>query len=226
MESPQTSRKTFEANLADLKSLVVEMGSRAERMLGSAVLAVVNEDETLAREVIDSDSVLDRLELEIQSTCMVIIARDSPVATDVRTIGAVMSISSELERIGDDAVSIAKKAISMPGEFPRDYREDLIELSEKSRAMLLNVLSAFTKNDLESLDSVIAADAEVDAIWKRIRRRIKDQIRTNPDFLDTGFKVIQASHHLEYASDHVVSIAERLEFLRTGNLVRFSRAQY
>ena len=66
MESPQSSRRTFEANLADLKSLVVEMGSRAERMLGSAVLAVVNEDETLAREVIDSDSVLDRLELEIQ----------------------------------------------------------------------------------------------------------------------------------------------------------------
>ncbi len=222
----QTSRKTFEANLADLKAMIVEMGSRAERMLGDAVTAVVDQDEALAREVIDSDDVLDRLELEIQSTCMVIIARDSPVANDIRLIAAVMSISGELERIGDDAVSIAKKAISLPEAFPREYRQDLLELSEKSRSMLMNMLDAFTRDDLERLDSVIAADTEVDAIWKQIRRRLKDHIRTDPEFLDTGFKLIQACHHLEYASDHVVAIAERIEFLRTGNLVRFSRATY
>jgi phosphate transport system protein len=207
----QYTRKHLESNLADLKAMVVEMGSRAERMLGNAVVAVVNGDQNAAREVIDADDLLDRMELEIHSTWL---------------IGAIMAIAGELERIGDDAVSIAKKAISLPGDFPREYRDDILGMSEKSRSMLMSMLEAFTKEDLETLDSIIAADAEVDMIWKSVRRRIKDQIRSNPEFVDTGLKLIQACHHLEYASDHVVAIAERLEFLRTGNLVRFSRAQY
>lgn len=222
----QSTRRYLESNLADLKAMVLEMGSRAERMLGNAVLAVVNGDQDAAREVIDADDLLDRMELEIHSTCMVIIARDSPVASDVRLIGAIMAIAGELERIGDDAVSIAKKAISLPEEFPREYRDEILGMCEKSRSMLTSMLEAFIKDDLERLDSIIAADAEVDATWKSVRRRIKDQIRSNPEFIDTGLKLIQACHHLEYASDHVVAIAERLEFLRTGNLVRFSRAQY
>ena len=75
------------------------------------------------------------------------------------------------------------------------------------------------------LDQVIAADSEVDEMWKSVRRRLKESMRTNPDHLDAAYKLLQAFHHLEYVGDHAVSIAERLEFVRTGNLVGFNRAQ-
>jgi phosphate transport system protein len=136
-----------------------------------------------------------------------------------------MAICTELERIGDDAVSIAKKAITIESDLPADYIGDLNDLSQKVRAMLLNALRAYATDDDALLDQVIAADAEVDTIWKTVRRRLKELMRTDPDQLDAGYKLMQAFHHLEYVGDHAVSIAERLEFVRTGNLVRFNRAQ-
>jgi phosphate transport system protein len=227
MESPSHSaRKHFDERLTELKAMIVEMGAKAERMLGQAVSAVVRGDEALAREVIAEDDRLDEMELEVQSTAIVLMAREAPVAADARLIAAVLSIAGEIERVGDDAVSIAKKAISLPSDFPREFAADLEELSEKSRAMLISVLRAFSDESSDLLDGVIAADTEVDMIWKNVRRKLKDAIRANVDFLETGYKLVQACHHLEYASDHVVAIAEKLEFARTGNLVRFSRASY
>jgi phosphate transport system protein len=165
------------------------------------------------------------MELEIQSTCIVLIAREQPVAQDLRFIASAMAICTELERIGDDAVSIAKKAITIESDLPADYIGDLNDLSQKVRTMLLNALRAYATDDDALLDQVIAADAEVDNIWKAVRRRLKELMRTDPDQLDAGYKLMQAFHHLEYVGDHAVSIAQRLEFVRTGNLVRFNRAQ-
>lgn len=222
-----TARKHFDELLTDLKAQVMEMGSRAERMVADAVDALVHLDSSKAYEVIDLDSVLDRMELEIQSTSLIIIAREAPVARDVRFLSSATSVSSELERVGDDAVSIAKKAISFPDDvFPREYSEDLLDMSEKVRTMLLNSLRAFSDENVDLLEKVIASDAEVDNIWKRVRRRLKDDIRENPEFLNAGFKLIQAFHHLEYVGDKAVSVAEKLEFVRTGNLMRFSRAKF
>lgn len=222
----QPARKHFDELLSDLREQVMEMGSRAERMVGDAVKALLKKDLTLAREVVDSDGILDRMELEIHSTAIVIIAREAPVAKDVRLIAAVMGISSELERVGDDAVSIAKKALTVPDEIPHDAAKELTELSEKARGMLLKALKSFREDDPALSEEVIAEDAEVDALWKRARRSVKDKIRNNPDFVDAGLKIIQALHHLEYVGDRAVSIVERLEFVRTGNLVRFCRASF
>ena len=105
-----------------------------------------------------------------------------------------------------------------------EYVGELNDLSSKVRTMLLNALRAYATDDVALLDQVIAADAEVDAIWKAVRRRLKETMRKDPDQLDAGYKLMQAFHHLEYVGDHAVSIAERLEFVRTGNLVRFNRA--
>ncbi|MCH8273435.1 MAG: phosphate signaling complex protein PhoU [Armatimonadetes bacterium] len=221
-----SARKHFDDLLGELKERVMEMGVRAEKMVSDAVTALIRKDEALAREIIEADSVLDEMELEIQSTSMVLIAREAPVGRDVRFIGSAMSISTELERVGDDAVSIGKKGISLPTDFPPEYAPDLTELSEKARAMLLDALRAFSRNDTYLLDQIIAADAGVDLIWKRVRRRLKQDMRDDPEFVDAGFKLIQAFHHLEYVGDHAVSIAERLEFVRTGNLVRFNRATF
>jgi len=222
----QPTRKHFDELLSDLREQVMEMGSRAEKMVGDAVRALLKKDTKLAREVVDYDGILDKMELEIHSTAIVIIAREAPVAKDIRLIAAVMGISSELERVGDDAVSIAKKAITVPDEIPQDAAKELMELSEKTRGMLVKALKAFREDDPSLSEEVIAQDAEVDALWKRARRNVKDQIRRKPDFLDAGLKIIQALHHLEYVGDRAVSIVERLEFVRTGNLVRFCRASF
>ncbi|MEO7454236.1 MAG: phosphate signaling complex protein PhoU [Fimbriimonadales bacterium] len=219
------ARKHFTQNLDDLRERVMEMGILTERMVADAVEAVAKRDVDFGSEVASRDSEIDTMELEIQSTCIVLIAREQPVARDLRFIASAMAICAELERIGDDAVSIAKKAITIESDLPADYIGDLTDLSQKVRAMLLNALRAFATDDDALLDQVIAADAEVDNIWKAVRRRLKELMRSDPDQLDASYKLMQAFHHLEYVGDHAVSIAERLEFVRTGNLVRFNRAQ-
>lgn len=219
------ARKHFTQNLDDLRERVMEMGILTERMVADAVEAVAKRDVGFGSEVASRDSEIDNMELEIQSTCIVLIAREQPVAQDLRFIASAMAIATELERIGDDAVSIAKKAITIDTDIPIEYVGELNDLSSKVRTMLLNALRAFATDDDALLDQVIAADSEVDAIWKRVRRRLKESMRADPDQLDAGYKLMQAFHHLEYVGDHAVSIAERLEFVRTGNLVRFNRAQ-
>jgi len=219
------SRRHFTKNLDDLKERVMEMGILTERMVADAVEAVSKRDSGFGSEVASRDAEIDNMELEIQSTCIVLIAREQPVAQDLRFIASAMAICTELERIGDDAVSIAKKAITIESDIPAEYGGELNDLSAKVRTMLLNALRAFATDDDGLLDQVIAADAEVDNIWKAVRRRLKETMRDHPEGLDSAFKLMQAFHHLEYVGDHAVSIAERLEFVRTGNLVRFNRAQ-
>lgn len=222
----ETVRKHFDELLQDLREKVVEMGVLAESAVGDSVEALIHKDGVKAQQVLERDNDLDRMELELHSTCLVLIARESPVAHDLRLIGSAMTTATEFERVGDDAVSIAKKALTLPGDFPRAYAQDLQELSERSRAMLREAIQAFAEDRTDRLDAIIVADAEVDQIWKRVRRRLKEDIRQHPDFVDVGFKLMQAFHHLEYVGDHAVSIAERLEFVQTGNLARFSRVRF
>lgn len=222
MSYPST-RKHFDDLLKELKESVMEMGVFAEQMVADGVTALIRHDAALGGEVADRDQTVDRMELEIQSTCMVILAREHPVARDLRFIASAMSISTELERVADDAVSIAKKAITIEEPMPPHYTRDLIAISEKVRSMLLNALRAFSNDEPDLLDAVIASDAEVDEIWKQVRRRLKNDIRANSECVSLAYKLIQAFHHLEYVGDHAVSIAERLEFVRTGNLVRFAK---
>ncbi len=219
-----TSRQHFDELLNDLKESVTRMGAIAEQMVADAVIALVKRDAKLGHEVADRDTRVDHMELEIQSTSIVLIAREQPIARDLRFIASAMAISMEIERIADDAVSIAKKAITIDSDVPPEYAKYLLELSEKARSMFLNALRAFSADDHALLDVVIAADTEVDEIWKKVRRELKDDMREDPERVDAAFKLLQAFHHLEYVGDHSVSIAERLEFVRTGNMVRFSRA--
>jgi phosphate transport system protein len=221
----QPSRRHFDDLINDLREAVMRMGSIAEQMVQDAVEALIKRDTVAGRAIADRDSEVDRMELEVQSTVMVLIAREQPVAHDLRFLASALSVAIELERIADDAVSIAKKAITIDSDVaPQDAR-DLLEMSDKVRTMLLNSLRAFAAEDQALLDAVIVADNDVDQIWKRVRRRIKDEMRADADRIDSAFKLLQAFHHLEYVGDHAVSIAERLEFVRTGNLVRFSRAK-
>ncbi|MDQ2986099.1 MAG: phosphate signaling complex protein PhoU [Armatimonadota bacterium] len=219
------ARRHFTQNLDDLRERVMQMGILTERMVADAVEAVAKRDVGFGTEVASRDAEIDNMELEIQSTCIVLIAREQPVAHDLRFIASAMAIATELERIGDDAVSIAKKAITIDTDIPAEYAGELADLSGKVRTMLLNALRAYATDDASLLDEVIAADAEVDSIWKSVRRRLKETMRADPDQLDAGYKLMQAFHHLEYVGDHAVSIAERLEFVRTGNMVRFNRAR-
>jgi len=201
------------------------MGTVAEGMVADAVEAVCKRDIVLAQDVAGRDDEVDRMELEIHSTAMVIIVREQPVAKDLRLVASAMSIAVELESIGDDAVSIAKKAMTIAEDIPAEYVSELRVMDRKSRAMLLGALRAFATDDENIPDEVIASDSAVDEIWKRVRRSLKDVMRDNPDKVDSALKLIQAFHHLEYVADHSVSIAERLEFVRTGNLTRFNRAR-
>ncbi|MBL1148764.1 MAG: phosphate transport system regulatory protein PhoU [Armatimonadetes bacterium] len=223
---PEAARKHFDELLEGLKAQVMEMRGLVDKMVADSVKAVVRHDYALARQVLERDNQVDSLELEVHSTCIAIIAREAPVAKDVRFLTSAMAIAIELERVGDHAVSIAKKALSVPGEFPSGFAAELLRMADRVRAMLTGALRAFATGEVSALEEIVAADNEVDVTWKEARRRIKEAIRQDLEMLDAGYKLIQAFHQLEYIGDNAVAIAERIEFVRTGNVVRFSRAKF
>lgn len=214
-------RKHLADLLEHLKEQVMAMGVHVEKMVDDAVRALIEKDERLAGDVIDRDRDTNTYEMRVYATSVDILAREAPVAKDLRFVVSAMTTATELERVGDDAVSIAKKALTMDEDAPPEAVEALKELSAKSRAMLMNVLKAFASGDEQVLEKVIESDAEVDRVWKNIRRKVRSAMMEHPEKLRDLEKVLSACHHLEYVADHAESIAERVEFVRSGDLAKF-----
>lgn len=218
---PDPVRRHLTELLDGLKEQVMAMGLHVEDMVADAVRALIEKDERLAGDVIDRDRQTNTYEMQVYATCVDILARETPVAKDLRFVVSAMTTATELERVGDDAVSIAKKALTTEEPVPPEAVEALRELSQMSRSMLVNVLKAFATGDEQMLEQVIESDSEVDRTWKSIRRRMREFMTEHPEKLRDLEKILSACHHLEYVADHAESIAERIEFVRSGDLARF-----
>lgn len=216
MESTGYARHAYQTQIAELEHDLLEMGSLSEHMVGDAVDALRTLNPTLATDVIRRDDIIDQRDLDIEQRCLRILALQQPTASDLRMIGTVMKVITDIERVGDLAVDIAKIAIKVEREFGHSEFIDLPRMANMSRQMLRCSLQAFVKRDVELIAEVMLLEEQVDAQYRELRGQVFENMRANQDMVVADGWLFMAVHHVERIADHAVNIAERVRFMVTG----------
>lgn len=210
------SRQSFQEDLKALEQDLIQMASLAERNLTGAVDSLNNLDVELARQVIESDDEIDKLDHVIEQHCLRILALQQPMAKDLRTVGTVMKAITDIERIGDLAVDIAKITLKLNSLLGDSKAIDILRLAVPVRRMLRDSIEAFVKRDLDTVSQVILADDEVDEIFRELRGQLHEIMQSQPERVVEASWLLQAIIHLERVADHATNIAERVYFMETG----------
>lgn len=214
----------LEKKLSRLKAHVVNLGDQVERMVEDAIRAVLDRNAILAREVVDSDREIDLLEIEIEEDCLACLALDQPVAMDLRFIVAVLKINSDLERIADLAVTIAKQATSLAGQSDRRAAPfDVKNEAEVAMDMITRAVDALVAIDAELASSVLVMDDEVDRIHAGSYEAIRLAIMEDPERTGELLRYLSVSRSLERIADHATNIAEDIIYTVRGDIERHAR---
>lgn len=213
---PNVHRSVLSHEIAEIEHALLDMGSRAEAMVGRAVDSLVRGDADAAMEVVRIDDEVDLLDLEIEERCVRLLALQNPIASDLRLVGTALKMITDIERVGDLAVDIAKAGMKVEKELGDASYIDFPRIAGYARTMLRDALQAFVKRDLELVASVIARDDEVDDLYRVLRGQIHDRMRRSPDDVVAASWLLLALHHIERIADHAVNIAERVSFMVTG----------
>jgi len=204
-----------------LKEKLIALCSNVEDRLQQAVKSIKEHNFPLAKQVIDSDVEIDRMEVEIEEDCLKILALYQPVAIDLRFIITVLKINSDLERIGDLAVNMAQRCefFDLAPEN-RDILCDFDIMAEKAQAMLRNSLGSLVNMNNKLAHEVCLADDEVDALKRKIKKQVGDNIRPRPELQRALIELLSIAHDLERIADHTTNIAEDVIYMIDGEIVR------
>jgi phosphate transport system protein len=211
-------RQAFDREIQALEHDLLEMGSRAETMVGLAADALADLNVPTAMEVIRLDDAVDAQDLAIESQCLRVLALHQPQASDLRLVGSVMKIVTDIERIGDLAVDVAKIALKVDKELGSSGAIDIRRMSGTARTMFRESLVAFARRDLDRVATVERLEDEVDALYREYRAQIfADMISEGANVVCSGW-LLMAVHHVERIADHAMNIAERVHFMVTGEI--------
>ncbi len=203
-----------------LKKMILALSAVVEVNVQKAVRAIEELDRDLANEVLGTDEEIDRTEVEVEEECLKILALHQPVAIDLRFIIAVQKINNDLERIGDLAVNIAERALFLCDEDRIAAPFELVDMCQKTLAMLRKSLDALMNLDSDMAREVRAADDEVDEINREMYMRISERIQADPAHAMPLLSYLSASRHLERIADYATNIAEDVIYMIEGEIVR------
>ena len=209
----------FEQELTELKERLLTMASHAETSVRDAVKSLVERDDELAQRVKEDDSIVDRLEIEIDEIAIRLLAK-APLATDLRLITVAMKISHDLERVSDEATSIARRSIELSKEPQLKPYIDIPRMATMALEMLKDALDSFVQRTPDKARGVIPRDKEVDALNKQLHRELASFIVENPDTISRCLNLMVVSKRLERIADHATNIAEEVVYLYEGRDIR------
>lgn len=175
-----------------------------------------------SRKLIEHDKRINELRFTIEDHTMTVIALHQPMARDARILGAMMEISTELERIGDYAKGIAKVNILIGDQPLLKPLIDVPQMAEKARSMLHRALDAFVRLDTEAAYEIPKSDDEVDALYNQVYRELMTYILADPSCLEQANYLLWVAHNLERAADRVANVCERIIYTATGELTELS----
>ena len=209
----------FEAGLDTLKQKLLTMASHAETAVNQSVQALVQRDTALALRVKEDDRVIDQFEVEIDEIAIQLLTK-APLATNLRLVTVAMKISQDLERIGDEASKIAKRARDLSLEQPVKINLDLPRIAGLALDMLKAALDAFVNRDSAAARAVIPRDKEVDALNKQIHAALVQHMVENPDTIGRCLHWIVAAKSIERIADHATNVAEDVVYLCDAQDIR------
>jgi phosphate transport system protein len=209
----------FEMGLDALRQKILLMASRAETAVNESVQALVQRDYDLAVRVREDDNIIDQFEIEIDEMAIVLLTK-APLASNLRMITVAMKVSQNLERIGDEATKIAKRARDLAQEPPVKINLDVNRMANLSLAMVKDALDAFVHRDPAAARAIVPRDREVDALNKQIHQQLAEHMMANPDTIARCLHWIVASKSLERIADHAKNIAEEVVYLYEAQDIR------
>jgi phosphate transport system protein len=207
--------------LAQLKELLLLMAGHARNAVTRAVQALVGRDEALAQRVIEDDSIVDQLEIKVDDVAVHLLAK-APLASDLRLITVAMKASHDLERVCDEATTIARRAIELNTEPQLKPYVDIPKMSQIALEMLDHAINAFVNGHTQEARDVIKRDKEVDALNKQLHRELASYMIERPSTITRALNLMVVSKSLERIADHATNIGEEVVYLHEGQDIRHS----
>ncbi|HTY77925.1 MAG TPA: phosphate signaling complex protein PhoU [Candidatus Bathyarchaeia archaeon] len=213
-------QRHFHEELESLKQTLLAMGGLVEEQIRQVMRALVERDDALAQNVVERDQQVNAYDLEVDETCVNLLALHQPAAGDLRFITTAMKIVTDLERMGDQAVNIAQRVLELNREPQLKPYIDLPRMAESAQRMVKESLDAFVARDTELARKVCAEDAEVDALKEQIFRELLTFMMADARTIPRAIRLVLISRFLERLADHATNIAEMVIYLVDGKMVR------
>ncbi|MGT2754912.1 phosphate signaling complex protein PhoU [Streptococcus ovis] len=213
-------RSQFEEELDKLHNQFYAMGNEVLGQINKTVRAFITHDRELAKEIIEADAKINEFEVKLEQKSLEMIALQQPVSSDLRTVITVLKATSDLERMGDHAVSIAKATIRMKGEVRiLPVEEEINKMGRAVRKLVESVLDLYlNKGDNDQAYDIAAQDEIVNQFFNDIRDLATEEIKKNPDSIVTGRDYFQVISYLERIGDYAKNICEWVVYLNTGKI--------
>ncbi len=209
-------RGKFDAQLARLNDMLIEMGAMIEKAIGLAVDALMKQDGALARRAVAFDNEVDQMEKDIEALCLKLLLQQQPVAKDLRLISSALKMITDMERIGDQAADISEITLLLAGVPYAKTLEHIPQMAEATAKMVTDSIDAFVKKDLELARSVIDSDDVVDTLFNTVKSDWIQHIRDGSADGEQAVDLMMVAKYFERIGDHAVNIAEWVVFSITG----------
>ena len=209
-------RENFQEQLDEIKSQLLELGSLAQIAVDDAITALKAQDVNKALEIIENDHKINRLEEEINERAIWLIAKEQPLATDLRRLISALKITTDVERVGDLAVNIAKSIIRIGDKPFVKPIEEIPALAEKANNMLREVLASFYDEDVNKAMAVADADDEIDNMYGRLVKELLKLMTEHPESVSQIQQLSFICRYVERIGDHCTNISESVIYVVKG----------
>jgi len=217
-------QRHFHEELEALKQTLLVMGGLVEDQIRRVMRALIDRDDALAQEVIERDQQVNAYDVEVDETCVSLLALHQPAAGDLRFVTTAMKIVTDLERMGDQAVNIAQRVLELNREPQLKPYIDLPRMADKAQRMVKESLDAFVARDTELARKVCTEDAQVDALKDQIFRELLTFMMEDARTIPRAIRLILISRFIERVADHATNVAEMVIYLVDAKMVRHTLA--
>jgi phosphate transport system protein len=220
------TRYEFTQDLESLRGAVVAMSSMVDKAISRSLESLMRQDVLIAEEVVHADQVINRQRWATEEQALLLIATQAPMAGDLRSIAAAISIVTDLERMGDHAAGISKIVIDTASEPLLKPLVDIPRMAEIARAMLNDAITAYIEQDAAAARLIAARDDEVDVLYEQVYRELLTYMLADPTTINRATRLLWVAHNLERIADRVTNICERVVFAATGELAEINVSTY
>lgn len=210
------TRHLFEKELSDLHSRIIRMGVAVENAISDAITALVEQDGELAQQTIDFDDTIDRMEYEIEEMCLEIIARQQPVARDLRDVTSALKLITDLERIADHAGDISQKVLILSRMNGVMIHHDMIAMADIAKEMIRGSLDSYITRNAELAREIIARDDRVDDLYEKMKNELTRLMAVDPAKIGQYVEMLLICKYIERIADHAENVAEWVVFSVLG----------
>lgn len=215
-------RMEFDRELKDLYRSLLKMGAYIEQSIDDTMEAFEKQNVRLAREIISKDDIIDNMEGTIESECLTLIARQQPIAGDLRMIASILKIITDLERIADHCADISEFTIKLAKETYKHYLEEIPYMAAQVKKMIKQTIDSYVELDVEKAISTAKEDDIVDKYFADIVNKIQELMKQDSEFIEQGTYFIFIVKYLERMGDHATNICEWVAYRVTGNREQYN----